>query len=243
MNQKELNLIEHLEELRKRIIVVLIAFLIFFVGAFVFIQDIYQWIIRDFDGKLAVLGPSDILWLYMMLAAVVAIAATIPIFVYQTWRFIVPGLTKQESKIILSMIPGFSLLFIIGIGFGYFVLFPLVLGFLVNLSADQFETMYTADRYFKFLIHISLPFGFLFEMPLIVLLLTRLGILNPVRLAKARKVSYFVLIVVSIAITPPDIISDFLVTVPLLLLYELSVGISKIVYKKKKISTELELAN
>ncbi|WP_338448471.1 twin-arginine translocase subunit TatC [Niallia oryzisoli] len=242
MNQKELNLLEHLEELRKRIIVVLIAFLIFFVGAFIFIQDIYQWILRDFDGKLAVLGPSDILWLYMMLAAVVAIAATIPVFVYQTWRFIVPGLTKQESKIILSMIPGFFLLFIIGIGFGYFVLFPLVLGFLVNLSAGQFETMYTADRYFKFLIHISLPFGFLFEMPLIVLLLTRLGILNPVRLAKARRVSYFVLVVVSIAITPPDIISDFLVTVPLLLLYELSVGISKIVYKKK-VSTELGMAN
>ncbi|WP_394234438.1 twin-arginine translocase subunit TatC [Niallia oryzisoli] len=242
MNQKELNLIEHLEELRKRIIVVLIAYLIFFVVAFVFIQDIYQWIIRDFDGKLTVLGPSDILWLYMMLAAVVAIAATIPVFVYQSWRFIVPGLTKEESKIILRMIPGFFLLFIVGIGFGYFVLFPLVLGFLVNLSAGQFETMYTADRYFKFMIHISLPFGFLFEMPLIVLLLTRLGILNPVRLAKARKVSYFILMVVSIAITPPDIVSDFLVIVPLLLLYELSVGISKIVYKKK-VATELGMAN
>ncbi|MFC0274968.1 twin-arginine translocase subunit TatC [Metabacillus herbersteinensis] len=233
MENKDPYLIAHLEELRQRIIKALLAFIIFFVGAFIFVQDIYNWLIRDLDGKLAVLGPSDILWVYMIISGVFAIAATIPVAAYQTWRFIAPALTKDERKVTLSFIPGLFILFIIGICFGYFILFPIVLGFLMNISEGQFETMFTADKYFRFMIHLSLPFGFLFEMPLVVMFLTRLGILNPMRLAKMRKLSYFVLIVVSILITPPDFISDILVIVPLLLLYELSVSISKIVYKKR----------
>jgi len=124
-------------------------------------------------------------------------------------------------------------LFVSGLGFGYFVLFPMVLAFLTGLSNDQFSLMFTAEHYFRFMLNLCLPFGFLFEMPLVVLFLTRLGVLNPLRLARARKLSYFVLIVISVLITPPDFISDILVIVPLLLLYELSVTISRVVYKKR----------
>lgn len=109
----------------------------------------------------------------------------------------------------------------------------MVLAFLTGLSNDQFSLMFTAEHYFRFMLNLCLPFGFLFEMPLVVLFLTRLGVLNPVRLAKARKLSYFALIVISVLITPPDFISDILVIVPLLLLYELSVTISRVVYKKR----------
>lgn len=236
MKNKDIHLIEHLDELRQRIIKVVSAFILFFVGAFIFVQDIYDWLIRDLDGKLVVLGPSDILWVYMAISCVFAIAATIPVAAYHTWKFIAPALTKDESKVTLRFIPGLFILFIIGICFGYFVLFPIVLGFLMSMSAGQFETMFTADKYFLFIINLILPFGFLFEMPLVVMFLTRLGILNPVRLARARKLSYFVLIVVSIMITPPDIISDILVIIPLLVLYELSVTISKVVYKQRLVN-------
>lgn len=236
MKNKDIQLIEHLDELRQRIIKVLLVFIFFFAGAFIFVQDIYNWLIRDLDEKLAVLGPSDILWVYMMISCVFAIAATIPAASFQTWKFIAPALTKDESKVTLRFIPGLFILFIIGICFGYFVLFPIVLGFLMSLSAGQFETMFTADKYFRFIMNLTLPFGFLFEMPLVVMFLTRLGILNPVRLAKARKLSYFVLIVVSILITPPDFISDILVIIPLLVLYELSVTISKVVYMKRQVN-------
>lgn len=233
MGNKDLHLIEHLDELRQRIIKTLIAFIIFLIITFIFVQDIYQWLVRNLDGKLALLGPSDILWVYMVISGVFAIAATIPVAAYQVWRFVAPALTKEERKVTLGFIPGLFILFITGISFGYFVLFPIVLGFLTKLSAGQFETMFTVDKYFRFMLHLSLPFGFLFEMPLVVMFLTRLGILNPMRLAKARKLSYFALIVVSVLITPPDFISDILVIVPLLLLYELSITISKIVYKKR----------
>ncbi|MEB1806919.1 MAG: twin-arginine translocase subunit TatC, partial [Bacillaceae bacterium] len=182
MEKEEMQLIDHLTELRKRIIVTLIIFLMALIGAFVFVKDIYQYLVKDLDGKLALLGPGDILWVYMMLAAVVAIAATIPVAAYQVWKFIKPALKKEEHRATLLFIPGLFFLFIGGISFGYFVLFPLVLSFLLNIAGDQFETFFTAERYFQFMLHLTLPFGFLFEMPAVVMFLTKLGIVNPQKL-------------------------------------------------------------
>lgn len=241
MENREMHVVEHLDELRKRLIQTLLAFMVSLFAAFIYVKDIYQWLVRDLEGKLSILGPSDILWVYMMISGVFAVTVTIPVIAYQIWKFVSPALTKEEQKITLAFIPGLFILFVIGISFGYFLLFPIVLSFLTTLSAGQFETMFTADKYFRFMINLTLPFGFLFEMPLVVMFLTRLGILNPLRLAKARKLSYFVLIVVSIFITPPDFISDILVIVPLLVLYELSVSLSKWVYKKR-LGAEAEIS-
>lgn len=241
MQKVEMNVFGHLEELRKRLIITLVAFLIFFIISFIFVQDIYQFLIKNLDGELALLGPGDILWVYMVLAGIAGIAITIPVLAYQTWKFVKPALTKDEQKISLAFIPGLFLLFLSGISFGYFVLFPLVLSFLQGLAGDQFQTFFTVDRYFKFMINLTLPFGFLFEMPAVVMFLTKLGIINPVRLMKARKVSYFALIVVSILITPPDFVSDILVILPLLLLYEISISLSKFVYKKRITTEETSL--
>jgi len=238
MENQDFQFVEHLDEMRKRIIKTAIAFFVSLVAAFIFVEDIYHLLSRDFNGKLTILGPSDILWVYMMISGVFAIAVTIPVAAFQTWKFVKPGLTAPEQKLTLRFIPGLFILFVMGISFGYFVLFPIVLSFLTSLSVGQFETMFTADKYFRFMINLTLPFGFLFEMPLVVMFLTRLGILNPLRLAKARKLSYFILVVVSILITPPDLVSDFIVIVPLLTLYEISIFISKVVYRKKLLSME-----
>ncbi|MFJ8067344.1 twin-arginine translocase subunit TatC [Peribacillus sp. NPDC096447] len=233
MNNQEMLLVEHLEELRKRIIYTLIAFLLFLFGSFIYVKDIYTWLIRDLDHQLAVLGPSEILWVYFMISGVIAIALTIPIAAYQTWLFVKPALSEKERKTTLTYIPGLFILFVAGLSFGYFVVYPTVLGFLLSLSEGQFETVFTSEKYFKFMINLTLPFGFLFEIPLVVMFLTSLGVVNPMILSKARKISYFLLVVVSILITPPDFMSDILVTVPLLVLYEFSVTLSKIVYRKK----------
>ncbi|MEJ9233027.1 twin-arginine translocase subunit TatC [Peribacillus butanolivorans] len=233
MTNQEMLMVEHLEELRKRIIYTLIAFLVFLIGSFIFVNDIYTWLIRDLGHRLAVLGPSEILWVYFMISGVIAIALTIPIAAYQTWLFVKPALSENERKTTLTYIPGLFILFIAGLSFGYFVVYPTVLGFLLSLSEGQFETMFTSEKYFKFMINLTLPFGFLFEIPLVVMFLTSLGVVNPMILSKARKISYFLLVVVAILITPPDFMSDILVTVPLLVLYEFSVTLSKIVYRKK----------
>ncbi|WP_026585011.1 twin-arginine translocase subunit TatC [Bacillus sp. J33] len=233
MNDQAVNVLQHFEELRKRLIIIAVTFIVFLALSFIFVKDIYEWLVKDLDFKLAVLGPSEILWVYFMLASVVAIAGTIPVAAHQIWLFVSPALTKTERKVALAYIPALFFLFITGISFGYFVLLPLVLNFLMALSGEMFTAFFTTEKYFKFVLHLTLPFGFLFELPVVIMFLTSLGIINPYSLQKIRKYAYFVLIVVAILVTPPDFISDILVTLPLLLLYEASVSLSKLIYNRK----------
>ena len=231
---QDMDLIGHFEELRKRLIITIGTFLVLFIIAFIYVQDIYQWIVSDIEVQLAILGPSDILWVYLLLACVVAISGTIPMAAYQFWLFVRPALKEMERKVTLAYIPALFLLFIIGISFGYFVIFPIVYQFLLSLSEDMFMTFFTTEKYFRFLLHMTLPFGFLFELPVVIMFLTSLGVLNPYRLQKIRKYSYFVLIVTAVLITPPDLLSDILVIIPLIFLYECSVLLSKVVYRRKQ---------
>ncbi|EKN69498.1 Twin-arginine protein translocation pathway component TatAD [Neobacillus bataviensis LMG 21833] len=231
MEDKELNLVDHLEELRKRFIISALAFIVFFIVGFIYVDDIYRWFVGD--TKLMVLGPSDIMWIYFMLATVVAITGTIPVLALQIWLFVKPALRPIERKITLSYVPALFFLFIIGLAFGYFVIFPMVLKFLINMGQDMFVTNFTAERYFSFIMNMTLPFGVLFELPVVVMFLTSLGIINPFVLSKIRKYAYFVLIIIAVVITPPDFMSDFVVTLPLLLLYEVSINLSKFVYRKR----------
>ena len=231
MDDKELNLVDHLEELRKRIIVSALAFVVFFIAGFIYVDDIYKWFVGN--TKLMVLGPSDIMWIYFMLATVVAVAGTIPVLALQIWLFVRPALRPIERRITISYVPALFFLFIIGLAFGYFIIFPMVLDFLVNMGKDMFVTNFTAERYFSFIMNMTLPFGVLFELPVVVMFLTSLGIINPFVLSKIRKYAYFVLIIIAIIITPPDFMSDFVVTLPLLLLYEISINLSKFVYRKR----------
>ncbi|MBU8905798.1 twin-arginine translocase subunit TatC [Desertibacillus haloalkaliphilus] len=234
MNEQPFHFLEHIEELRKRIMITIAAFLLSLIVGFIYVQDLYQWLVRDLPMNLAILGPSDILWVYLMLSSVVATVATIPIAAYQIWRFIQPALSKREQKVALAYIPALFMLFITGICFGYFVLYPIIFQFLMSLSGDLFETLFTTEKYFHFLLNMTLPFGFLFELPVVIMFLTSLGILNPYRLQQSRKYAYFILIVVSVLITPPDFLSDILVIIPLLFLYECSIVLSKVIYKRKE---------
>jgi sec-independent protein translocase protein TatC len=243
MEDKELQLVDHLEELRKRIIISVLAFVVFFIVGFIYVDNMYKWFVRDLHVKLMVLGPSDIMRIYFMLATVVAVAATIPVLALQIWLFVRPALRPIERRITLTYVPALFFLFIIGLAFGYFVIFPMVFKFLVNLGGGMFVTNFTADRYFSFIMNMTIPFGVLFELPVVVMFLTSLGIINPFVLSKIRKYAYFVLIIIAVVITPPDFMSDFVVTLPLLLLYEVSINLSKFVYRKrlKKLQQEDEL--
>lgn len=234
MVNRDMDFIWHLEELRKRLIIIIGAFICLLMISFVFVQNLYHWLVKDLAVKLAILGPSDILWVYLLLACVFSIAGTIPIAAHQVWLFVRPALKEQERKVTLAYIPALFLFFIVGISFGYFVIFPIVFKFLLSLSEGMFMTFYTTEKYFKFLIHMTLPFGFLFELPLVIMFLTSLGVLNPYRLQHIRKYAYFVLILTAVLITPPDFLSDILVILPLIFLYECSILLSKVVYRRKQ---------
>lgn len=234
MNDREMKLTDHLGELRKRIIISAVAFLVFFTVGFIYVADIYKWFVKGLNEKLLVLGPNDIIWVYFTLATVIAVAGTIPVLATQIWLFVRPALRVKERKMTLAYIPALFFLFIIGLAFGYFIILPMIFKFIIQLGGDMFVTSFTADRYFQFVINMTIPFGVLFELPVVIMFLTSLGILNPYELSRIRKYAYFGLIFIAVVITPPDFMSDFLVTIPLLLLYEISINLSKIIYKRKQ---------
>ncbi|WP_018664162.1 twin-arginine translocase subunit TatC [Heyndrickxia acidiproducens] len=227
-------LIGHLEELRKRIIIVVATFLAFFIIAMFNVERIYSWLLRDYSGQLAVLSPGDIVWIYCTISGIAAIGFTIPIAAFQTWRFVKPALTKEEYHKAVLFIPSLFFFFTGGIAFGYFLVYPAVFHFLVSLTGNQFELLFTSANYLKFLLKLTIPFGFLFEFPLAIMFLTSIHIVTTKQLKQKRKVFYFVLITASILLTPPDFISDLLVSVVMLLLYELGVLLSGYSIKKQQ---------
>lgn len=234
MSSKQLSLFDHLEEIRTRLIVTLAYFVIVFFVSIIWVKDLYLFIVKDLPMKLTVLGPSDVIWAYFMISGVIAITLTLPLIFYQIWAFVKPGLYEREQKLVRIYIPAMFFLFLSGFAFGYFIILPIILKFLMSLSEGMFNEMYTIHKYFTFVFGITLPFACLFLLPLLIMFLTTLGIINPKLLSKYRKYAYFILIVVATVISPPDFISDFIVAVPLILIYEISIICSKFVFHKNK---------
>src|SRR5699024_2930480 len=228
-----MNIVGHLSELRNRLMFTALAFIIFFIIGFIYIEDIYHFFEQDIDFKLTVTSPGDIIWIYLMISGLIAIVATLPLLSLQIWLFIKPGLTKPERRASLSYIPAIFILFVVGLFFGYLMFIKLILPFLLNLNDGMFNELFTVDRYFRFLLRMTLPFAILFEIPVIIMFLTSLGIITPQFLRKTRKYAYFILLIVGALVTPPDVILQLTVAIPLFLLYEISIYLSVIVYRKK----------
>jgi len=231
--EKEMNIVGHLSELRNRLLVTGIFFIGFFILGFIFIKDIYYFFENDIDFKLTVTSPGDIIWIYFTIAGLIAIIATLPVLSLQIWLFIKPGLTKPERRASLSYIPAIFLLFLLGLVFGYLMFIKLILPFLLSLNDGMFNELFTVEKYFRFLLRVTLPFAILFEIPIVLMFLTSLGLVTPKFLRKTRKYAYFILLVVGALVTPPDVILQLAVAIPLFILYEISIYLSTIVYRKK----------
>jgi len=232
-NEKEMNIVGHLSELRNRIIVTGLFFILFFVLGFVYIKEIYSFFESDIDFQLTVTSPGDIIWIYITMAGIIGLIGTLPVFCLQLWLFIKPALSKSERRVSLSYIPAVFFLFLIGLVFGYFMFIKLILPFLLSLNDGMFNELFTVEKYFRFLFRITLPFALLFEIPIIIMFLTSLGLVSPAFLRKMRKYAYFILLIVGALVTPPDIFLQLIVAVPLFILYEISIYLSSIVEKKK----------
>lgn len=229
----EMNVTDHLSELRRRIIWTLVFFIGFFVVGFVYHRPITTFFREDVPFQLNMTSPGEIIWIIFTIASIVAIIGTLPILSLQVWLFVKPALTTKERRVSLSYIPAIFLLFLGGLAFGYVVFIQFILPFLLNLNDGMFNEIFTVERYFKFLFRVTIPFAVLFEIPILMMFLTSLGIVNPAFLVKVRKYAYFILIIIGTIISPPDFILQLVVAVPLILLYEVSIVLSRIVYRKK----------
>lgn len=235
-NEKDMTIYDHLGELRRRILIVGAFFLVAMVAGLFISPSLITYLQNIPEAEnfpMNVFRLTDSFKLYMNFSFFVGVVLVFPIFLYQLWSFVSPGLVEKERKATLSYIPIATILFFVGIAFAYFILFPNVIHFLSELSERLNVTeQYGVNEYFSFLFRITIPFGFLFQLPVVVMFLTRLGLVTPMLLSRIRKYSYFVLLVIAGFITPPDLISHLMVTVPLFLLYEVSIWISKFSYRK-----------
>lgn len=228
--------ISHLAELRKRLIIISIWFFAALcVGFYASPRILTQ--IKEMPAashvEWNVFSFTDGLFLYMRCAFVFAVLFTLPVLLYHIWAFVRPGLTESEAKGTLAYVPASFALFLLGVSFGYFGVFPMMIGFMeqMNQSVGAVET-YGIDNYFSFLFNVVFPLGVAFEMPIVVMFLTKLKLLTPDRLKKTRKYAYVFLAVVGACITPPDFVSHLSVTVPLILLFETSLVLSGRYYRK-----------
>jgi sec-independent protein translocase protein TatC len=187
-------------------------------------------------------GIDDTFKVYIQFVLIIGAVITLPFLMFQAWRFVSPDLRTDESRAAASLILPSFLLFILGLTIGYYVLFPMIINFMNSYAGNIGVTpLYGIAHYFSFMFNIIVPFAALFELPVIVMFLTRIRVLNPMKLAKARRYAYFILIIVASMISPPDFVSHLSIFLPLILLYECSVFISLIVYRKQlKVDMEWE---
>lgn len=234
MDKKELTIIEHLVEFRKRLLAVIICFLLVFCISLLFADQVYQYITQGFSQKLIVLGPNDILWIYLRLASLMAFSLTLPYTVYQVWCFVRPALKTEEAGAIFVYIPATFICFIVGLAFGFYFVTPALLQVLLGLGENLFVTQLTAQNYLDFVFQTSLPLALIFELPVIIAFLTSIGLIGPGLLVSYRRYAYFILLVLAVILTPADFISDLAMTVPLIVLYEVSIVVSKWIIKRRE---------
>jgi len=231
-------LTEHLGELRRRIIYCLIVLVAGLVGGLFGAGPLFDYLVRQTPAgriELSAFSPWDGISLYMKFAFVISFVVAIPFTLYQLWAFVRPALGRKEQRSTLRYVPGAFVMFLAGVAFGYFIVFPMAYHFTENVTNSMgLRQLYGAGQYFSFMFNIIVPLAVLFELPVVILFLTRIGILNPVVLKKFRRIAWFVMVVVGTVITPPDVVSDLLVAVPLVALYEFSVYLSVSAFKKRQ---------
>lgn len=225
----------------------LILFVLLFIVAFFFADKILQLLKMDPAASQIewyAFHLTDAIRVYMQIAFIVAITFTLPFLFYQLWRFAAPGLQEKEKRPILLYLPASVLLFVLGISFAYLIIWPLIVGFLLSMAENAgAEQLIGIAQYFSFMFNLLLPFGLIFELPLVILFLTRIGLINPKTLSKTRKIAYLLLVVIATIVTPPDLVSDLLVAGPLILLFEISLLLSRFVYRKRLKRLEAEQEN
>ena len=230
--------LEHLEELRWRLIKCFISIIFGSILSFSFIDKILSILLLPTTETtipiniqvLSVQGMFIIKWFISFISGFIL---AFPVLIYQLWKFISPGLKVNEKKYVFPIVFFSFSSFVIGISFGYFVLIPFSLEFFSSIGMGNVENNYSIQYYFSFLSWLLLGSGVIFQLPVVSLMLSALGLLTPAFMRHYRRHSIVSIFILSSFITPPDPVSMLIMAVPLILLYELSIGISWLVNRDK----------
>lgn len=231
--------ISHLIELRDRLLRIVVVFLLVFIGFMPFANDIYTLLAHPLLAKLPAGGQmiatavTTPFFVPMKVAMLAAFVISLPHTLYQVWVFVAPGLYTHERRFMAPIIVASTLLFFAGMAFAYFLVFPVVFGFITGTAPEGVAVMTDIGNYLDFVITLFMAFGFAFEVPIAVLLLVRFGLVNIRTLKEIRSYVIVGAFVLGAIFTPPDIISQFMLAVPLWILYEVGVLAAGFVQVKK----------
>jgi sec-independent protein translocase protein TatC len=232
--------LEHLDDLRKRIVYSLIALLVAVIPAYMFSKDIFKILARPVTRflpqgtRLAVTTLPAAFMVYIKVSFLAAIFFTSPFIFYQLWKFIAPGLYQKEKKYVVPFVFLTTFFFILGALFGYFVLFPFACRFFLTIGSD-FQPVITVDKYFSLALHLLLGIALVFELPTLVFFLSRMGLVTAGWMIKNIKYAILVVFIIAAIITPtPDFINQTILAAPMLALYGLSILIALFAGKKRK---------
>lgn len=228
-----MTLLEHLNELRIRLFRSLIALVLGVLLSAVFTDRLLRYLIKPYGTELQVLGPTESVIIYFRVALLAGAIFAIPYITYQLFMFIAPGLTRSEKRYIYLALPATTGLFLLGVAFAWFIMVPAALGFLRDFESGIFKPEWTADRYVAFLTSLLFWIGVAFEMPVVIFVMARLGLVGPRVLLRNWRLAVVLITIVAALITPTvDPFNMLLVIGPLLVLYLISVGLAAIAYPR-----------
>ena len=229
---REMTLVGHLGELRRRIIISVVAIVAGTLAAYFYIDELMRFVTAP-AGKLYFLSPAEGFFAYLKLAVFAGFMLALPVVLWQAWAFVAPALTSGEKKWAIIMVPGSVALFFTGVAFAYLLVWPAAVKFFLGFGSESLQPMLSLGQYLSFLISFILPFGLIFNLPLALLVLAKIGIISSKFLAKQRRVMIVVAFIIGGIITPtPDIFSQTMMAIPIILLYEASIWAVKILLRK-----------
>ncbi|MBO1265207.1 twin-arginine translocase subunit TatC [Proteiniclasticum sp. SCR006] len=232
--ERNLTLVEHLTELRNRIIYMAAVF----VAAVLLSYSFSEILVTDMIGivpdiSFVFISPAELLLSYIKIAVIIGLSVSSPFLIMQIWLFVSPGLEKKERRTMLFSLLFGGVFFILGAVFAYVGVLPLILEFFMGFQVEGIEEMISFSSYLSLIVNTVLSFGLIFELPSIMVIMTRFGIVKVRFLRKNRKYIILVIFVVAAVLTPPDIISQTLLALPMILLFELGIFLSRIVERKR----------
>ncbi len=228
MAEEQLTLVEHLTEFRKRLIICIVSAFFGSIISYLMIKRIMDLLIIPV-GNLVFIAPHEAFITYIKLSIFAGIFLALPVILYQIWRFVASGLKKNEKKYILIYAPFSFIFFLIGSAFAYFLILPLGIRFLLSFATDTLSPMISLAAYINFAGMMILTFGVVFQLPLIIMFLTKINIVSTKFLKEKRKIALILIFIVAALLTPPDVITQILMAAPLIILYEISILLSKFV--------------
>lgn len=239
-NEDKMPLTSHLEELRKRIVRILIAVGVAFLGCFAFKEEIFRIVALPLISVLppgthmVYTGLPEAFFTYIKVSFYAGIFLASPVVLYHVWKFISPGLFPKEKKFVAPFVITSTLLFVGGVCFGYFLVLPSAYKFFLEFTTDFLKPMLSMREYLTLTLKLLLAFGIIFEIPVFLFFMTKIGLVTPRKLARMRRYAIVVCFIVAALITPtPDAFTQCMMAIPMIVLYEVGILVSKLAGRKK----------